>query len=483
MSSTIDPQQVAKIVAQVVAQVRQNQGMRAVTGVGASAKAVQGSGVYETIDEAVAAAQVAFEKLNLLPLERRQEIIRHIRQTAREAAQLLAYEAWQETGMGRYEDKIQKNLLAADKTPGTELITPSVFTGDHGLTLVEHAPFGVIGAITPSTNPTSTIISNAIGMLAAGNSAVFNVHPMAKAISARTIVLLNEAILRAGGPHDLLTCVAEPTIESAQALMRHPGVRLLVVTGGEGVVREAMGSGKRAICAGPGNPPVVVDETADIVQAGRDIVRGASFDNNIICVDEKEVFVVDAVADQLKKEMTSRGAVEINGWQLSRLLRSVFLEDRGPGEHAVVNKAFVGQNAAVLLREIGISAGDDVRLVIAEVEDHRHPLVWTEQLMPVVPIVRVRSAEEGIEKAVEVEHGYRHSASMYSRNIDRLSAMARAFQGSVFVKNGPHISGLGVEGEGFTSLSIASPTGEGMTCSRTFTRERRCVLKDRFRII
>ena len=483
MTSIIDRQQVEKIVAEVVSQVRQRRGIPSPGGGTSVSPVTHGLGLYPDVDQAVRAARIAFDKLNLLPLERRQEIIRHMRQATREAAQLLAYEAWQETGLGRYEDKIQKNLLVANKTPGTEMVSPQVFTGDYGLTLVEHAPFGVIGAITPSTNPTSTIICNAIGMLAAGNSAVFNVHPMAKAVSAHTVSLLNEAILRAGGPQDLLTCVAEPTIESAQSLMQHPGVNLLVVTGGEGVVREAMRSGKKAICAGPGNPPVVVDETADLGLAAREIVRGASFDNNIICVDEKEVFVVASVADQLKAEMKARGGVEINSWQLSRLLRSVFVEDRGPGQHAIVNKNFVGKNAAVLLREIGVSAGDDVRLIFAEVDDPRHSLVWTEQLMPLLPIVRVGSAEEGIDLAVEVEHGYRHSASMYSRNIDRLSAMARAFQGSIFVKNAPHIAGLGVEGEGFTSFSIASPTGEGLTCSRTFTRERRCVLKDRFRII
>ncbi len=476
---SLEPEQIQQIVAQVVAQVRERRGLAPPP----TPPLQPGLGLYASVDAAVRAARAAFHRLDTLPLARREAIIRQMRQAARESAQVLAYEAWSETGMGRYEDKIAKNLLAADKTPGTEIIRPQVFTGDHGLTLVEYAPYGVIGAITPSTNPTSTILNNALGMVAAGNAVVFNVHPMAKRVSAHTVALLNEAIMAAGGPGDLLTCVVEPTIESAKELMRHPDVDLLVVTGGEAVVHAAMHSGKKAICAGPGNPPVVVDETADIAQAARDILRGAGFDNNIICVDEKEVFVVAGVADALKAAMKALGAVELSAWQLNRLLKVIFTENRGAGQLSVVNKRFVGQNAATLLKEIGIRAGDEVRLIIAEVEDPRHPLVWTEQLMPILPIVRVRNAQQAIDLAIEAEHGFRHTASMFSRNIAHLSAMARAFQGSIFVKNGPNIAGLGAEGEGFTSFTIASPTGEGMTTALTFTRARRCVLKDSFRII
>ncbi len=479
-STTLEAGQIQKIVAQVVAQVREKPS----GGPSPAPLAMENLvGIYPDVEQAVKGARVGFDQLDVLPLARREEIVRHMRQAARESAQVLAYEAWAETGMGRYEDKIQKNLLVADKTPGTEIVQPQVFTGDYGLTLVEHAPYGVIGSITPSTNPTSTILNNAIGMVAAGNAVVFNVHPMAKGVSAHAVAILNEAIMQAGGPRDVLTCVAEPTIESAKEVMRHPGINLLVVTGGEAVVQEAMRSGKKAVCAGPGNPPVVVDETADIPQAAHDIILGASFDNNVICVDEKEVFVVESVADQLKAEMRALGVVEINSWQTGRLLKAVFAENRGSGQQSVFNKQFVGQNAGVLLKEIGISAGDEVRLVMTEVDDPRHPLVWTEQLMPIMPIVRVKSTQHGIDLAVEAEHGFRHTASMYSRNVDSLSAMARAFQGSIFVKNGPNIAGLGAEGEGFTSFTIASPTGEGLTTALTFTRVRRCVLKDRFRII
>lgn len=444
---------------------------------------VQGKdGIYPDIDSAVRAARVAFEKLNHMTLEARHRIIQAIREVSIENAELLARMAREETGLGRTEDKVQKNLLVARKTPGPEILQPTSWSGDHGLTLREWAPYGVIASITPSTNPTSTVINNAISIIAAGNAVVFNVHPAARRTNTLQIQLINRAIVAAGGPPDLLTACEEPTIESAQELMRHPGVRLILVTGGPGVVREAMRSGKRAICAGPGNPPVVVDETADIDKAGWGIVFGASFDNNIICVDEKEVFVVDRVADRLKQAMIANGAVELPSYRLRALEKLIFEEIRGPRQPAVIRKKWVGQDASQILAELGIRAGPEARLVIVEVPVD-HPLVWTEQLMPVMPIVRVRNADEGIDLAVEAEHGFGHTAVMWSRHLDNLSRMAREINCSIFVKNGPALAGLGFMGEGYTSFSIASPTGEGLTNARTFARPRRCTLVDHFRIV
>ena len=476
MAVQIDQRQIQGIVQEVVKGLKS--GDQASSRLGNSTL-----GIFNDVDSAVKAAMAAYRQLDLLPLARREDIIRHLRQAARDNAQVLAYEAWKETGMGRYEDKMEKNLLVADKTPGPEILQPIAWSGDRGLTLTERAPYGVIASITPSTNPTATIINNAIGMISAGNAVVFNVHPMAKGVSAHAVAIFNQAIQQAGGPPNLVTCTAEPTIQSAQELMQHPGVRLVVVTGGGAVVHEAMHSGKKAICAGPGNPPVIVDETANLEQAARDIIKGGSFDNNVICTDEKEIIVVDIVADKLKATLKARGAVEITSWQLSRLLKVILDEDRGPGQHSVVNKAWVGKNAGRILKEIGVDARDEVRLILAEVDNPRHQLVWTEQLMPVMPLVRVHSADEAIDLAIEAEHGYRHTAVMHSKNLDNLSRMAREFGGSIFVKNGPNLAGLGYGGEGFTSFSIATPTGVGMTTARDFTRVRRCTLVDSFRIV
>jgi len=441
-----------------------------------------GEGVFATVDDAVEAARVAFRELDGMSLEGRQKIIASIRESMLEHAEELARHAHQETGLGRVEHKVIKNRLVTQKTSGTEVLTPNAVTGDHGLTLTEYAPYGVIGAITPTTNPTSTIICNTIAMLSAGNSIVFNVHPGARECSMANIRLLHGAITRGGGPANLVSAVAEPTIESAQALMTHEGVRLLAVTGGSGVVRQAMTSGKRAICAGPGNPPVVVDATADLEHAGRNIVAGASFDNNIVCVDEKEVIAVESIVEELLQQMKRHGAYLLNEGELHRVEQAIFSEQCGPRQRAVVEKDLVGKNASEILARAGLSSAGDPPLLVARVPND-HPLIWTEQMMPVLPVTSVADVDRGIELAKEAEHGFGHSAGMYSRDIDALSRMARTINTSIFTKNGPFYAGLGEGGEGHCSFTIASPTGEGLTGPVAFSRLRRCVLVDHFRIV
>jgi aldehyde dehydrogenase len=441
-----------------------------------------GDGVFDNLDAAIRAARTAFVALSSLGLERRYVVIEAMRNAARPAAEPLARLAVEETGLGRVTDKIEKNLLVTNKTPGPEDLVPTAQSGDRGLTLTEPAPFGVIGAITPVTNPSSTIICNAIGMVSAGNSVVFNAHPSAKRVSVATIQLLNRAIVAAGGPPNTLTCIAEPTLQSAGELMKHPMIRLLVVTGGPGVVQAAMNSGKRAICAGPGNPPAVVDATADIDKAGRDIVFGHSMDNNVICVDEKEVIVVDSVAEALKASMKKNGAVELRPSDLSRLENVIFEKNAGPRGHATVHRKFVGKDASVILKELGISAGLEARCILVEVPND-HPLVWTEQMMPVLPLTRVKTVDEAIDLAILAEGGCYHTATMHSHNLAALSKMAKKCNCSIFVKNGRAVGGLGAEGEGWTSFTIASPTGEGLTSPRHFSRWRRCTIVDHFRIV
>ena len=441
-----------------------------------------GDGVFADLDSAAKASRAAFLQYSTMGLERRKVIVEAMRAAMRTQAEPLARLAVEETGLGRVSDKVQKNLLVTNKTPGPEELTPIAQSGDHGLVLIEPAPFGVIGAITPVTNPPSTIICNSIGMIAAGNSVVFNAHPSAKRVSMATIRFLNQAIVAAGGPANLLTCMAEPTLQSAGELMKHPLIRLLVVTGGPGVVQAAMNSGKRAICGGPGNPPAVVDPTADLAKAGRDIVLGHSFDNNVICVDEKEVIVVDSVAEALKASMKKAGAVELKPSDLPRLEKVIFEKMAGPKGHATVHKKFVGHDASLILRELGIAAGPEARCVLIEVPND-HPLVYTEQLMPVLPLTRTRTVDEAIDLAVDAEGACYHTATMHSHDIDALSKMARKSNCSIFVKNGRAVAGLGHEGEGYTSFTIASPTGEGLTGPRSFSRWRRCTMVDHFRIV
>ena len=440
------------------------------------------AGSYPDMAKAVSAANRGFVQLSSTSVDTRKAMIGKMRHAVLREVETLANMAVEETEMGRIDDKILKNRLAAEKTPGVEDVEPFASSDDYGLTLTERAPYGTVGAITPSTNPTESIVCNAIGMIAAGNSVVFNPHPGAKRCSAYTISLLRQAILEAGGPPDVVVTVDNPTIDTGTEMMNHPGIALLCVTGGPGVVKAAMQTNKRVIAAGPGNPPVVVDETADIRKAAADIVRGASFDNNIVCIDEKVALVVASVADALKHEMANMDAVELTQSQMDALSQIVVSDPGREGHEGAINKKYVGKDAIILAKLIGLAVPDSTRLLFGEVAPD-HPLAWTEQLMPVLPMVRFFSAREAIDFAVRCEHGFRHTASIHSKNIDNMSFMAKMMNCSLFVKNGSNFNGMGAGGAGFTSYTIASPTGEGFTRPLTFTRERRCALIGSFRIV
>jgi acyl-CoA reductase-like NAD-dependent aldehyde dehydrogenase len=441
-----------------------------------------GDGVHPSIEHAVEAARVAFMAYKDMGLETRKTIVEAMRAAMLREGERLGYMAAEETGLGRGEDKAIKNRLVTTKTPGPEDLEPQVVTGDAGMMVTEYAPYGVIGSITPTTNPTSTIINNSISIVSAGNAVTFNVHPNARLVSVENVQLLNRAIVGAGGPPDLVTAVPNPTLESARELMNHPDVRVLLVTGGPGVVKEALRTSKKAITAGPGNPPAVVDQTADVESAGRAILRGASFDNNVICTDEKTTIVVDTVADRLVQSMVSAGGYRLKEHELKRLERVIFKELGPPGKPGLINPDWIGKDAAKILAEIGVVVGDDIRLVVAEVP-RDHSLVWTEQMMPVMPVVRVTNVDDAIDLAVRSEHGFRHTASIHSTNVETITRMAKAMNCSIFVANGSNFNGLGQGGEGFTSFSIASPTGEGMTRPRTFSRVRRVTVVGALNIV
>lgn len=438
-------------------------------------------GVFERLEDAVAAAREAYPRIGTLALRTR--VIKTIRRSARANARRLAEMAVHETGMGRIEDKVKKNLLTANMTPGPEILSPSAISGDTGLTLIENAPWGVIASVTPSTNPAATIINNAISMLSGGNSVVFAPHPSAKRITQETIKMLNQAVAEETGVNNLLTCVREPSIEMAQKLFTFPGINLLVVTGGEAVVEAARNiTNKRLIAAGAGNPPVVVDESADLVRAAKSIYDGASFDNNIICCDEKEIIAVDSIADEFKRQIVSCGAVEISRAQAEAVAKAVLLDYPGPSCRP--NPKWVGRDATELAMAGGFSVPESCRLLIVDVgTDIDYVFARMEQMMPLVPVLRARDFDQALEWALLLERGLLHTAGLHSRNIEHMDTMAKRVNTSLFVKNGPHVAGLGAGGEGWTSMTISTPTGEGVTNAATFVRYRRCTLVGSFRIV
>lgn len=365
------------------------------------------SGVFGDMNEAVEACRAAQKKMAQQPLGKREEIVAAIRKAADGHAEEMSELAVAETKMGNVRHKIIKNRLAAMKTPGLEDLRSESFTGDNGLTLVELSPYGVIGAITPTTNPTETIICNSIGMIAAGNGVVFSPHPTAKKVSQRMIQIINGAIVEAGGPGNLISTVASPTLEQVGVMMAHPNVNMLVATGGPAVVKAVLSSGKKATGAGAGNPPALVDETADIAKAARDIIDGCSFDNNLPCIAEKEVIVVESVADYPIFCMKGSGAQFIEESTALRRLEELLV----PG--GTVNKEYIGRSARHILSAAGIECGGGVKVISMEVP-LEHPFVQHELMMPVLPVVRVRDVEEGYAAALQAEHSFRHTAIMHS---------------------------------------------------------------------
>lgn len=442
------------------------------------------TGIFDDMNDAIETVQESYKKVRAMSVEQREKIITEIRRLTRAEAHIMAELGVKETGMGRVEHKTAKHLLVADKTPGTEDIVSAAKTGDNGLTLVEMAPFGVVGAITPSTNPSETVICNSIGMIAAGNGVVFNPHPNAIATSNYAVDLVNRASKAAGGPEILVCSMKKPTMESAAVMQSHPLVRLLVCTGGPGVVKAVLSSGKKAIGAGAGNPPVIVDDTADIQKAGKDIIDGCTFDNNLPCIAEKEVFAFRNIADELISVMLKNGAYMIDSAQADKLAQIVLVDktDKKGNVRKIVNRECVGRDAKVILAKIGVNVSDDIRCIICET-DFNHPFVQQELMMPILPIVRVDNIDEAVDLAVKAEHGNRHTAHMHSKNVDNLSRFAKAVETTIFVKNAPSYAGIGFGGEGHTTFTIAGPTGEGITSARSFTRQRRCVMAENFRII
>jgi aldehyde dehydrogenase len=440
-------------------------------------------GVFQDANEACQAAQEAFLQLQKKGVEARRKVVHLVKSMAEANAAPWGKLELDETKIGRLDHKIEK-LQIIKLVPGVEWLHPDGLSGDHGITLEEYTPFGVVGAVTPSTHSIPTLSGNIVNIVAAGNAVVFNAHPAAARCAATAVRAYNEAIYRETGIENIACIIEQPSFDSFKTMCAHEVVRLLLVTGGPGVVKAAMQTGKRAICAGPGNPPVLVDDTACPTRAAKSIIQGAAYDNNLLCIGEKEVFALDKAADGLMAEMEKQGAVRLNASQLERLTKAAFTfkESHGAGcPEPVVNKDFIGKDPAVLAQAAGITTPSGTQLLFAET-DVNHPFVKEEQMMPFVPITRVRSVEEGVEASRVAEHNYKHTSIIHSHDVEHMTAMARALDTTLFIKNGPCMAGLGLGGEGYLSYSIATPTGEGVTNPKTFCRVRRCVMVDNLRI-
>jgi propionaldehyde dehydrogenase len=277
------------------------------------------------------------------------------------------------------------------------------------------------------------------------------------------MTLLNKAIVEAGGPTNLMTAVAEPSLRTAKIIMEHPNIDMVVATGGGSVVRAALSSGKTAIAAGPGNPVVIVDRTADIPHTAQCIVEGASFDNNLLCIGEKSVLVADSVADELIQNMCQCGAQLVNSGELQQITKLIV-------ENGGQSRDWIGKYASEILQGAGLNASSDTKIIIAETNAD-HVLVTEEFLMPIIPIVRVNDFDEAVGLAVKIEGGNHHTGIIHSRCTDNITEFGKAINTTVFVVNGPSLACEG--GDGILAMTVATGTGQGFTRPIHFTRQRR----------
>ncbi|MBN2091583.1 aldehyde dehydrogenase EutE [candidate division KSB1 bacterium] len=471
----ISPQLINSIVQKVMLQLEQ-QGL-----VSDQPTSSVKNGIFEDIPSAITATEQAQKIWVQTPKETKARVIQALRQAMHQNAEEFARRAQEETGMGRVKCKIIKHHNAADATPGLEDLDTLSWSGDNGTTVEEYAPYGIIGAITPSTHPIPVLLNSTIIMIAPGNGVVFNVHPAAKKVSAYAMEIFNRAIQENGGPANLISMVREPTMETVSQLFHHPKISLIAATGGPALVKAAFESGKKVIAAGPGNPPVLVDETACLTSAAQYIIEGASFDNNILCIAEKEIFVVESVFDKFMNAMAEAGAVRLNAAQIDSLTQKAF--QKNEKGQIWLSRTYIGKNASVLAQAAGLTISDEVVLLYGEAP-FEHPFVQEEQMMPFIPVVRVKNAEEGIDLAAKAEHGFGHTAMIHSNHLTTITRYTQKLNTSIVVVNGPSLAGNGPKaGEGYFSHTIASPTGEGVCTPKNFARVRRLAIYKKLHIV
>jgi aldehyde dehydrogenase len=475
---------VRSVLQEVLSRLGESASRASAVGGGVAPRSYAGRyGVFEDPNEAIDAANEAYQQLSERKIAERKKMLDEIRRICIEQSVELGTMEMEETKIGRLEHKIDKLLNVGYNAQGVEALSAEVFSGDYGLTVIEHAPFGVIGAITPVTHSLPTIANNSINMIAAGNTVVFNPHPSGRKVAIEGVKRFNQAIYANHGIDNLICAMVNPTLETADVIFKHKNVNLLVVTGGAAVAHAAMSQTKRAIVAGPGNPPVVVDDCADLDRAARSIILGGAYDNNLLCLAEKEVFVVNSVFDKMMDAMERAGAVRLNAAETAAMTQKGIVKvGEGAARHDAPSREFLGKDASVLAAGIGKSVSDDVEMLFAET-DYENPFVSVEQMMPFLPFVRCKDVDEAIQRAYEMEHGFHHTAIIHSNNVVNMTKMGKLLNTTIFVKNGPSTAGNGGGGEGYGSYSIAGPTGEGITRPLTFTRSRRCAMVESLHIL
>src|SRR6188474_156560 len=333
-------------------------------------------------------------------------------------AEALARLAVEETGYGVVADKVQKNLFSSRQV--YEFIRPMRTVGvinrlDDKKIIEIAEPFGVVAAIVPSTNPTSTAIYKVLIALKARCPIVISPHPSAARCITRAVEIMAEAAARAGAPEGAINWMQTVSLEGTQELMKHRDVSVILATGGMGLVRAAYSAGKPAYGVGPGNAPAYVERTADLKKAASDIIVGKTFDNGVLCSSPNSVVVDEPVAEELRRECQALGAYFLNQGEMDALARMLVTPQRLP------NPALVGKPAAFIAEKVGLKVPEGTRALIAPLTGvgRDYPLS-IEKLAPILSWYVVKDWREGCERCIQILRygGMGHTMSIHSRNDD-----------------------------------------------------------------
>jgi len=335
---------------------------------------------------------------------------------AREHAEAFARHAVEETGYGVVDDKVQKNMFSADRVYRfiRPMKTVGVVARHEDTKVIEIAePFGVVAAVVPSTNPTSTAIYKILIAIKARCAIVLSPHPSAVGCITRVADVMNEAALRAGAPNGAINRMTTVTLEGTQELMKHRDVAVILATGGMGLVRAAYSAGKPAYGVGPGNAPAFIERTADVKKAVHDVVTGKTFDNGVLCSSENSVVVDEPIADAVKREFEAQGGYFLSAAEMDALARLLVSPQRLP------NPALVGKAATIIAEKCGISVPSGTRVLLAPLEGvgRDYPLS-IEKLCPVLSYYVVKDWREGCERCKQILRygGMGHTMSIHSQN-------------------------------------------------------------------
>ena len=394
------------------------------------------------VDNHVQKALKALEQFMDMTQEQVDKIVEAMTVADQENHTRLAKMAVEETGRGVYEDKIIKNMFA------TEYIWHSI-KNEKTVGIVEEnelegyveiaEPVGVVAAATPVTNPTSTTMFKSLICMKSRNPVIFGFHPSAQQCSVEAAKVLYDAAVKAGAPENCIQWIETPSIQATTALMNHPGVSLILATGGAGMVRSAYSAGKPALGVGPGNVPAVIDETAEVKPAVSSVLISKTFDNGMICASEQSVVVVKDVYEEVKKEFVLRGAYILSKAEKDKVAATIIKDGR-------LNAAIVGQPAYKIAAMAGLEVPEDTKVLIGEVTDICEEEAFAhEKLSPVLAMYKAKDFDDAVQKAYDLVDfgGAGHTSVLYTddRFPERIEAFSLKLHTSRILINSPSSQG------------------------------------------